>query len=124
SSKASDALWKTWPRQSCCAGNYPGTRHRPEPTWADFLPSQVPVQRRFFAGAAQVRAMRQVALVLTAVMMTVSLALLQSGCAGGSNGSGDQSSGGTTTPPPPNPNPTPTPGGSLQSINHIIFIAQ
>jgi len=41
------------------------------------LPSQVPVQRRFFAGAAQVRAMKKVSLVLTAIVLAITLAVLQ-----------------------------------------------
>src|SRR5437016_11310620 len=70
------------------------------------------------------RAMNKVALVLTTVMMTVSLAVLQSGCAGSNSSSNENSGGGTTTPPPTPPPPPPPPTGSLQSVNHIIFMAQ
>src|SRR5438552_13778856 len=71
------------------------------------------------------RAMNKVALVLTAVMMTLSIAVLQSGCAGSNSSSNENSGGGTTTPPPtPPPPPPPPPTGSLQSVNHIIFMAQ
>src|SRR5438552_13399280 len=70
------------------------------------------------------RAMNKVALVLTAVMMTLVLAVLQSGCAGSNNSSNENSGGGTTTPPPTPPPAPPPPSGSLQSVNHIIFMAQ
>jgi phospholipase C len=66
--------------------------------------------------------MKKATLVWAVVVLTIALAALQIGCAGGSNSSGEQSSGGTPPAPPPPAPPPPT--GSLQSVNHIIFMAQ